>query len=90
MYNTKIKDITTITWHNLHFLLEYYSTEILSTVEAIILEGEKKASGDTAKGKDIQTLQEIKTEVIATVKTLRAMHTVVEHYRTITSQKEAA
>ncbi len=78
MYDTKIKDITTITWHNLHFLLEYYSTEVLSTVEAIILEGESKTGI-----KDIQTLTEIKTEVIATVKTLKAMHTVVEHYRSI-------
>ena len=86
MYNTKIKDITTITWHNLHFLLEYYSTEILSIVEAVILEGENKSNRE-----DIQTLREIKTEVIATVKTLKAMHTVVNHHRNITSlQKETA
>ena len=86
MYDTRIKDVTTITWHNLHFLLEYYSTEILSIVEAVILEGENKSNRE-----DIQTLREIKTEVIATVKTLKAMHTVVNHHRNITSlQKKTA
>ena len=72
MYPTKIKDTTTITWHNLHFLLEYYSTEILSAVEAVILEGEKK-TGITEDKNEIQILTDIKTEVIATVKTLKIM-----------------
>ena len=83
MYNTTIKDATTITWHNLHFLLEYYTTEILSSVNAIITEGEAE-TGD----KEIQTLTEMKNEVIATVKTLKAMHTVVTHHRNITSLQE--
>ena len=84
MYSTKIKDINTITWHNLHFLLEHYSREILSIVEGVILEGEAKS-----KNEDIQTLTDIKYEVIATVKTLKAMHTVVTHHWDITSlQKE--
>ena len=82
MYSTQIKDITTATWHNLHFLIEHYSTEILSLVGRIITEQENAVD-------DERTLKEMKTEVIATVKTLKAMHTVVEHYRaiTITPQK---
>ena len=42
MYPTQIKDITTVTWHNLHFILEYYTNEILSIVNEIIIEGERK------------------------------------------------
>ena len=78
MYSTQIKDINTITWHNLHFILEYYSNEILSIVSEIIIEGESKV-----RNEERQNLLEIKSEVIATVKTLKAMHTVIEHYRTI-------
>ena len=78
MYSTQIKNINTITWHNLHFLLEHYSTEILSLVGSIITEQENAVD-------DERTLKEMKTEVIATVKTLKAMHTVIEHYRVITT-----
>jgi hypothetical protein len=81
MYSTQIKDITTITWHNLHFILEYYSTEILSQVGKIITEQE-------ANSNDRRTLLEMKSEVIATVKTLKAMHTVIEHHRTITASTQ--
>ena len=76
MYSTQIKDTTTITWHNLHFLLEHYTTEILSQVGRVITEREAYID-------DERTLIEMKAEVIATVKTLKAMHTVIEHYRTI-------
>jgi len=85
MYPSKIKETTTITWHNLHFLLEYYSTEILSIVEAVINEGEKR-TGSTEEKSEIEMLTDIKAEVIATVKRLKAMHTVVEHYRNITKE----
>ena len=81
MYSTQIKDITTITWHNLHFILEYYSTEILSQVGKIITEQE-------ANSNDRRTLLEMKSEVIATVKTLKAMHTVIEHHRAITASTQ--
>ncbi len=79
MYKNQIKDINTITWHNLHFILENYTNEILSTVEEIIVEGE---SGD--RKSDRHTLLEIKSEVIATVKTLKAMHTVLTLHRMLT------
>ena len=78
MYSTQIKDITTITWHNLHFILEHYTTEILSQVGKIITEQE-------ANSNDSRTLFEMKSEVIATVKTLKAMHTVIEHHHAITA-----
>ena len=81
MYSTQIKDITTITWHNLHFILEYYSTEILSQVGKIITKQE-------ANSNDRRTLLEMKSEVIATVKTLKAMHTVIEHHRAITASTQ--
>ncbi len=82
MYSTQIKDITTITWHNLHFILEHYTTEILSQVGKVITEQE-------ANSKNKCTLQEMRSEVIATVKTLKAMHTVIEHHRTITTNTYA-
>jgi len=81
MYTTQIKDITTITWHNLHFILEYYSTEILSEIGKVIEEQETHI-------KSRRTLLEMKSEVIATVKTLKAMHTVIEHHRTITASTQ--
>ncbi len=81
MYATQIKDINTITWHNMHFILEHYTNEILSIVGEIIVEGESKA-----KDEERQNLLEIKSEVIATVKTLKAMHTVISHHRNITAQ----
>ncbi len=82
MYSTQIKDITTITWHNLHFILEHYTTEILSQVGKVITEQE-------ANSNDKRTLLEIKSEVIATVKTLKAIHTIIEHHRTITENTYA-
>ena len=78
MYSTQIKDTTTITWHNLHFLLEHYTEEILSQVNRVITEREAYID-------DERTLIEIKNEVIATVKTLKAIHTVIEHYRVVTA-----
>ncbi len=82
MYKNQIKDINTITWHNLHFILEHYSNEILSIVTEIIEDGENR---DTHK-RDEQTLLSIKSEVITTVKTLKAMHTVVNHHRMLKTQ----
>ena len=82
MYTTQIKDTTIITWHNLHFLLEHYTNEILAIVSKTLAE-QKHPKEDT------RTLAEMKSEVIATVKTLKAMHTVIEHHRTITSHTYA-
>ncbi|MEA3455069.1 MAG: hypothetical protein U9R26_01050 [Campylobacterota bacterium] len=78
MYSKQIQDINTITWHNLHFILEHYTTEVLSAIEKIIQDGE---SGIEAESKLLDT----KSEVIATVKTLKAMHTVIKHHRAITN-----
>lgn len=75
MYSTQIKDTNTITWHNLHFLLEHHCNETLSTIEKIIVEQKY----DDNK----QSLQDFKKEVIATIKTIRAMETVVKHHRFI-------
>ena len=82
MYHKQIKDINTITWHNLHFILEYYTGEVLSLLDQIIQEGE----GDRPKTLTRATAKETKAEVIATVKTLKAMHTVINHHRTIRSE----
>jgi len=81
MYTTSIKDVTTITWHNLHFILEYYTAEILSQVGKVITEQETNSN-------DKRTLLEMKSEVIATVKTLKEMHTVIEHHRAITASTQ--
>ena len=82
MYTIQIKDATTMTWHNLHFLLEHYTSEILAIVSKTLAE-QKQSKEDT------RTLTEMKAEVIATVKTLKAMHTVIEHHRTITAHTYA-
>ena len=78
MYSKQIQDINTISWHNLHFILEYYTTEVLSAIEKIIQDGE-------AGSKEEVSLLETKSEVIVTVKTLKAMHTVINHHRAITN-----
>jgi len=78
MYSKQIQDINTITWHNLHFILEHYTTEVLSAIEKIIQDGESDIEAET-------TLLETKSEVIATVKTLKAMHTVINHHRAISN-----
>ena len=83
MYSTQIKDITTVTWHNLHFILEYYTNEILTTIEKIIVEGEKNLCQDDETFSNKKILLDTKEEVISTVKTLKAMHTVIEHHRRI-------
>ena len=75
MYSTQLKDTNTITWHNLHFLLEHHCEETLSTIEHIII--------DQKYENDHKSLEEFKQEVIATVKTIRAMETVVKHHRFI-------
>ena len=81
MYHTQIKDLQTITWHNLHFILEHYSTEVLGTLENIIEDGE------THRG-EIVMAKQTKQEIISTVKTLKAIHTVLTHHRYITHQGE--
>ncbi len=81
MYHTQIKDLQTITWHNLHFILEHYSTEVLGTLESII------ADGEIRKG-EILFAKQTKQEIISTVKTLKAIHTVLTHHRYITHQGE--
>ena len=81
MYHTQIKDLQTITWHNLHFILEHYSTEVLGTLENII------ADGETHRG-EIVMAKQTKQEIISTVKTLKAIHTVLTHHRYITHQGE--
>ena len=73
MYSTQIKDTTTITWHNLHFLLEHHCNETLSIVEKIIVEQQYDGSKEE--------MRDFKQEVIATIKTLKAMETVVRHHR---------
>ena len=83
MYHTQIKDLQTITWHNLHFILEHYSTEVLGMLESIIKDGE------TRKG-EILFAKQTKQEVISTVKTLKAIHTVLEHHRYITQGSKNA
>ena len=75
MYSTKIKDTTTITWHNLHFLLEYYCQDTLSTIEKIIV--------DQEYDDDRQSLQDFKKEIISTIKTIKGIKTVVNHHRTM-------
>ncbi len=73
MYSKQLKDTNTITWHNLHFLLEHHCKETLSTIENIIV--------DQRYESDHRSLEEFKQEVIATVKTIQAMETVVKHHR---------
>ena len=79
MYHTQIKDLQTITWHNLHFILEHYSTEVLGTLESIIADGEIRRG-------EVLMAKQTKQEIISTVKTLKAIHTVLTHHRFITQK----
>lgn len=81
----QIVDINTITWHNLHFILEYYATEVLSTIDKIIVEGEKELPESRSRN---EILLQTKKEVISTVKTLKAIHTVLEHHKFITGENQ--
>ena len=87
----QIIDINTITWHNLHFILEHYTGEILTILEEIIVQGENQKDNDD-KTVDItantKVLLETKAEVISTIKTLKAMHTVIEHHRAISNLRK--
>ena len=76
MYSTQLKDTNTITWHNLHFLLEHHCNETLTTIEKIIIEQE-------AFSNDRKSLQEFKSEVMSTIKTIKAMESVIKHHRFI-------
>jgi len=76
MYSKQLKETNTITWHNLHFLLEHHCNETLTTIEKIIVEQE-------AYSTDKRSMQEFKTEVMATIKTIKAIETVVNHHRII-------
>ena len=75
MYSTQLKDTNTITWHNLHFLLEHHCNETLSTIEKIIVEQEYD--------EDKQSLQDFKKEIIGTIKTIEGIKTVVNHHRLV-------
>ena len=72
MYSTQIKDITTVTWHNLHFLLERHCNETLSTIEKIIV--------DQKYENNKKSLQDFKNEIIGTIKTIEGIKTVVNHH----------
>ncbi len=87
MYQKQIKDLNTVTWHNLHFILEHYANETLTVLEQIIAQAE---SGDMEVCIDPKTALEIKSEVVATVNTLKAMHTVANHHRNCTSKAHYA
>jgi len=85
MLNTKplykqLKEINQSTMHNLHFLLESHSTEILQAIASH--QADSKMSHD-------ETLEAIRLEVSTVIKTLQGIETVIQHNKLIKETKES-
>lgn len=65
--------------HNLHFLLESHSTEILQAIASH--QADSKIAHD-------ETLEAIRLEVSTVIKTLQGIETVIQHNKLIKQTKE--
>ena len=84
MYDTtllykRLREINNSTMHNLHFLLESHSTEILQAIADHT--ADQKISQD-------ETLEAIRLEVSTVIRTLQGIETVIEHNKHIKKSKE--
>ena len=70
----KLKEINNSTLHNMRFLLEAYSEEVLQALDEHI---------DTMEKKNKEPLQQIHKEVKAVIQTLRGIETVIIHAKHI-------
>lgn len=75
----KLKEISNSTLHNMRFLLESYSSEVLEALESHSAAAEESQSA---------TLEAIREEVTSVIQTLRGIETVINHHHL--RQKEAS
>jgi len=82
--NTKLqkqlKEINNSTLHNMRFLLESYSNEVLEALD-------QQATKETEVNDDLLTT--IRREVSSVIRTLQGIETVINHH-TYTKTKEAS
>ena len=76
----QLKEINNSTLHNIRFLLESYSNEVLETIDEHILSLERKSA---------EPFELIRKEVSSVIKTLRSIETVIDH-NTYMHTKEAS
>jgi len=76
----QLKQINNSTLHNIRFLLEAYSQEVLESIDEHILSLERKNE---------EPLELIRKEVSSVIKTLRSIETVIDH-NTYMHTKEAS
>ena len=86
MYDTtllykRLREINNSTMHNLHFLLESHSTEILQAIADHT--ADQKISQD-------ETLEAIRLEVSTVIRTLQGIETVIQHNKHMKKSKETA
>jgi len=77
----RLKEINNSTMHNLHFLLESHSTEILQVIASH--NADSKIEHD-------ETLEAIRLEVSTVIRTLQGIETVIEHNKLIKKTKETS
>lgn len=70
----QLKEINQSTIHNIRFLLESYSEEVLEAIDEHVLSLERKNK---------EPLEEIKKEVKTVIRTLKGIETVITHHKEI-------
>jgi len=76
----RLKEINNSTLHNLRFLLESYSTEVLEVLDTLITKQSHARE---------ETCETIRKDVFTVMKTLQGVETVINHYAHIIT-KEAS
>ena len=76
----QLQEINNSTLHNMRFLLESYSNEVLEAIDEHILSLERKST---------EPFELIRKEVSSVIKTLRSIETVIDH-NTYMHTKEAS
>ena len=76
----QLKEINNSTLHNMRFLLESYSNEVLEAIDEHILSLERKS---------VEPYELIRKEVSSVIGTLQGIQTVINH-NTYTHTKEAS
>lgn len=70
----QLKEINQSTIHNIRFLLESYSEEVLEAIDEHVLSLERRNK---------ESLEEIKKEVKTVIRTLKGIEAVITHHKEI-------
>ena len=77
----QLKEINNSTLHNMRFLLESYSNEVLEAIDEHILSLERKSAAP---------LELMQKEVSSVIGTLRGIETVMNHHYNLRQQENAS